>query len=79
MDNSVREQRQKKSPGILSNKMLIRRTLNEMSEYTHRVDNMAEGSAGMTLASTAGHEPAREITMGFESINQPPVDANETC
>ena len=33
----------KKYPGI-SNKMLIRRTLHEMSVYTHRVDNMAEGS-----------------------------------
>ena len=35
-------------PGIIGNKMLIRRTLHEMSVYTHRVDNMAEGSAGMT-------------------------------
>jgi len=38
----------KKHPGIISNKMLIGRTLHEMSVYTHRVDNMAEGSAGMT-------------------------------
>ena len=38
----------KKYPGIISNKSLIRRTLHEMSEYTHRVDNMAEGSAGRT-------------------------------
>ena len=37
-----------KYPGIISNKMLIRRTLHEMSVYTHRVDNMAEGLAGMT-------------------------------
>ena len=28
--------------------MLIRRTLHEMSVYTHRVDNMAEGSPGVT-------------------------------
>ena len=38
----------KKYPGIISNKMLIRRTLHEMSVYSHRVDNMAGGSAGMT-------------------------------
>ena len=37
-----------KYPGFISNRMLIRRTLHEMSVYTHRVDNMAEGSAGMT-------------------------------
>ena len=37
-----------KYPAFISNKMLIRRTLHEMSVYTHRVDNMAEGSAGMT-------------------------------
>ena len=37
-----------KFPGIISNKMLIRRTLHEMSVYSHRVDNMAGGSAGMT-------------------------------
>ena len=37
-----------KFPGIISNKMLIRRTLHELSASTHRVDNMAEGSAGMT-------------------------------
>ena len=38
----------KKYPVIIGNKMLIRRTLHEMSVYTHRVDNMAEGSGGMT-------------------------------
>ena len=38
----------KKYPEIISNKMLIRRTLHEMSACSHRVDNMAEGSAGMT-------------------------------
>ena len=38
----------KKYPGIISNKMLIRRALHEMSVFTHRVDNMTEGSAGMT-------------------------------
>ena len=38
----------KKYPVIISNKILIRRTLHEMSVYTHRVDNIAEGSAGMT-------------------------------
>ena len=38
----------KKYPVIVSNKMLIGRTLHELSVYTHRVDNMAEGSAGMT-------------------------------
>ena len=38
----------KKYPGIISNKMLIGRTLHELSVYTHRVVNMAEGSAGMT-------------------------------
>jgi len=49
LDNSVREQRQIKNyPGIISNKMLIGRTLHDMSVYTHRVDNMAGGSAGMT-------------------------------
>ena len=50
LDNSVRAGATtiKKYPGIISNKMLIRRTLHEMSVYTHRVDNMAEGSAGMT-------------------------------
>ena len=37
-----------KYPVIISDKMLVRRTLHEMSVYTHRVDNMAEGSAGMT-------------------------------
>ena len=37
----------KKYPGIISNKVLIRRTLHEMSVYTHCVDNMAEGSVGM--------------------------------
>ena len=50
LDNSVREQRQIKNyPGIISNKMLIGRTLHDMSVCTrHRVDNMAGGSAGMT-------------------------------
>ena len=38
----------KKYLGIISNKMLIRRTLYEMSVFSHRVDNMAEGSAGIT-------------------------------
>ena len=38
----------KKYPGIISSKMLIGRTLHELSVYTHRADNMAEGSAGMT-------------------------------
>ena len=38
----------RKDPGFISNKMQIRRTLHEMSVYTHRVDNMAEGSAGVT-------------------------------
>ena len=48
LDNSVREQRQIKNyPGIISNKMLIGRTLHDMSVCTHRVDNMAGGSAGM--------------------------------
>ena len=37
-----------KYPGFISTKMLIIRTLHEMSVYIHRVDNMAEGSAGMT-------------------------------
>ena len=51
--NDSRQQRAgattiKKYPGIISNKMLIGRTLHELSVYTHRVDNMAEGSAGMT-------------------------------
>ena len=39
----------KKYPGFNSKKMLIRRTLHEMSVYTHRVDFiMAEGSTGVT-------------------------------
>ena len=38
----------RKDPGFIGNKMQIRRTLHEMSVYTHRVDNMAEGSAGVT-------------------------------
>ena len=37
-----------KYPGFNSNKMLIRRTLHEMSVYTHRVDNVAECSTGVT-------------------------------
>ena len=50
LDNSVRAGATtiKKYPGIISNKMLIRRTLHEMSVYAHCVDNMAEGSVGMT-------------------------------
>ena len=38
----------KKHPWIISNKMLIGRTLHDMSVCTHRVDNMAGGLAGMT-------------------------------
>ena len=38
----------KKYPGFIINKMLIRRTLHETSVYTHRVENMAEGPAGVT-------------------------------
>ena len=40
----------KKYPGFKTNKMLIRRTLqlHEMSVYTHGVNNMAEGSTGVT-------------------------------
>ena len=38
----------KKYPGSISNKTLIRRTLHEMSVHTYCVDNMAEGSVGMT-------------------------------
>ena len=37
----------KKYPGIISSKMLIGRTLHELSVYTHRADNMVEGSEGM--------------------------------
>ena len=50
LDNGVRAgaTKIKTYPGIISNKLLMRRTLHEMSVCTHRVDNMAEGSAGMT-------------------------------
>ena len=34
--------------GYISENMLIRRTLHETSVYTHRVDNIAEGSTGGT-------------------------------
>ena len=34
--------------GFISNKMLIRRPLHEPVAYIHRVDNMAEGSTGVT-------------------------------
>ena len=49
LDNGVREATTiKKYPGIISSKMLTRRTLHEMSVYTHRVDNVAECSTGVT-------------------------------
>ena len=49
--------------------MLIRRTLHEMSVYTRRVDNMAEGSTGVTWVVCAGKQnglPDGDNTLDFK-------------